>query len=470
MGNTRFQKPVAVFAMAFALVATGCGRIETIKVEATDLSAVSVDSERAMIEQALGRPTIVQAENGITVAVYRYTKGKLIPYRYPEYVESQRGGPSAGAYEFGGALFNLLIIAVDYSIESAKAHETQRAKLVALFDANDRLVYAAAINNEEVEDTSKLKELAALYTSAKAGDMESQYRLGKRALIEAQRQKLFEQAAFGGIAASHYDLGILATDEREAIRHFRAAANSDYTPAQIKLARSYRDGIGVVPDLAKAAFWFGKAVQAGDDDAATELTEVEAVLSNLSKAERGEPEAQNAVGNAYSIGRGVKRDVAAAVQWWRTASEAGHAGAQGKLARSYRNGNGGRVDVDFVMAKVWAEKAAAQDDPEGLFQLAHIFRMGEGVEVNMLKAISLYERAAERGNDSAPFFLGYIYHHSSAVQHDPIKAHMWYSLAASLSGSLGAANKRDLIAKKMTQGQLAEATRMAREWLKARPQ
>ena len=47
---------------------------------------------------------------------------------------------------------------------------------------------------------------------------------------------------------------------------------------------------------------------------------------------------------------------------------------------------------------------------------------------------------------------------------DYTQAHMWFNLAAA-QGSTRAAKSRDMIAKKMTPAQVAEAQRLAREWL-----
>ena len=47
---------------------------------------------------------------------------------------------------------------------------------------------------------------------------------------------------------------------------------------------------------------------------------------------------------------------------------------------------------------------------------------------------------------------------------DIVQAHMWYDLAAEQVGDK-AQNNRDLAASEMTPAQIAEAQRMAREWM-----
>ena len=50
------------------------------------------------------------------------------------------------------------------------------------------------------------------------------------------------------------------------------------------------------------------------------------------------------------------------------------------------------------------------------------------------------------------------------IHRDYVSAHMWYSLAAA-QGNQEASINRDIIAKRMTPHQIAEAQRMAREWM-----
>ena len=46
----------------------------------------------------------------------------------------------------------------------------------------------------------------------------------------------------------------------------------------------------------------------------------------------------------YEDGRGVRRDHAEAVQWYRRAAEQGYAGGQRSLGRMYENGRGVQRD------------------------------------------------------------------------------------------------------------------------------
>ena len=65
---------------------------------------------------------------------------------------------------------------------------------------------------------------------------------------------------------------------------------------------------------------------------------------------------------------------------------------------------------------------------------------------------------------SAQCNLGVMYYNGEGVPQDYVQAHMWFNLAASKGDENGRKN-RDIVAKKMTPTQIAEAQRLAREWL-----
>ena len=144
------------------------------------------------------------------------------------------------------------------------------------------------------------------------------------------------------------------------------------------------------------------------------------------KANRGDVEAQYNLGVSYREGKGVDRDYAQAVTWWRKAAWQGHARAQSALGFMYANGQG--VSSDCVQAVTW------------------------------------YRIAAEQGVARAQFNLGVMYAKGDGVPQDRIEAHKWMSLAAALPESAAA---RDKLAQEMAPSQIAEAQRRAQEWTAA---
>ena len=73
-------------------------------------------------------------------------------------------------------------------------------------------------------------------------------------------------------------------------------------------------------------------------------------------------------------------------------------------------------------------------------------------------------KAAEQGFAKAQNNLGSSYATGDGVPQDYVYAHMWFDLAAA-QGHENAQEKRDIIAKRMTPVQIAEAKLMARKWM-----
>ena len=83
------------------------------------------------------------------------------------------------------------------------------------------------------------------------------------------------------------------------------------------------------------------------------------------------------------------------------------------------------------------------------------------------QAVAWYRKAADQGHAAAQFNLGAMYDNGRGVPQDYVEAHKWVNLAASRAtgdNQKEFAAGRDLVAKKMTPAQLAEAQRLAREW------
>ena len=78
-------------------------------------------------------------------------------------------------------------------------------------------------------------------------------------------------------------------------------------------------------------------------------------------------------------------------------------------------------------------------------------------------AVRLIRPLAEQGNANAQYNLGTFYDNGLGVPQDKVRAYMWFSLSAA-QGREGAAAFRDLIARRMTPAQIAEAQKLAREW------
>ena len=77
-------------------------------------------------------------------------------------------------------------------------------------------------------------------------------------------------------------------------------------------------------------------------------------------AEQGDASARFNLGVMYESGKGIPRDNAEAVKWYRKAAERGLAAAQNRLGLMYAEGKG--VPSDNLEAYAWFNIAAAQGD------------------------------------------------------------------------------------------------------------
>jgi TPR repeat protein len=141
----------------------------------------------------------------------------------------------------------------------------------------------------------------------------------------------YEKAAEIGDARSMYELGWIyfgahdipgrkLADYPKAAIWFRRSADLNYLPAVTQLGVMYGgDGsLGVAEDQAKAAQLFLRAAKAGDAQA----------MNNLALK--------------YSQGKGLPRDIDAAIRWWRKAVEVDKNGPSGKAAQSWLDLHNGK--------------------------------------------------------------------------------------------------------------------------------
>ena len=79
-------------------------------------------------------------------------------------------------------------------------------------------------------------------------------------------------------------------------------------------------------------------------------------------------------------------------------------------------------------------------------------------------SLTQYETDAKLGRADALYNLGLAYSTGQGVVVDYVAAHKWFNLAA-MKGSEIAKSWRAQISREMNSSQIAEAQRLAREWL-----
>jgi hypothetical protein len=111
---------------------------------------------------------------------------------------------------------------------------------------------------------------------------------------------------------------------------------------------------------------------------------------------------------------------------------------------------------------------AEQGNAGAQLNLGYMYDNGYGVPQSYKEAIKWYRKAAEQGNDRAQYNLGLMYDSGYGVPQDYVQAHMWYNIAG-VSHESVAVSYRDIVAREMTPDQVAEAQRLAREWIEKHP-
>jgi len=113
-------------------------------------------------------------------------------------------------------------------------------------------------------------------------------------------------------------------------------------------------------------------------------------------AERGDAEAQFAVGTLYYGGIGVPVDRVESSYWFLRAAEQGYLPAQYNLGNAYKRGEG--VRRNEKRAVMWWRKAAKQGFAAAQFNLAQAYLDGAGVDRNEAEARRLFRQSADNGH------------------------------------------------------------------------
>jgi uncharacterized protein len=118
---------------------------------------------------------------------------------------------------------------------------------------------------------------------------------------------------------------------------------------------------------------------------------------------------------------------------------------------------------DFTTAAKEWRPIADQGDAIAQFNLGLLYIDGHGVPQDVSEAVNWFRRSAEQGYAPAQHNLGAMYGSGQGLKRDYIQAYKWLNLCAA-QGNSGCVTQRDLIAKKLKPGQIAEAQRLATQF------
>lgn len=156
-----------------------------------------------------------------------------------------------------------------------------------------------------------------------------------------------------------------ARSDTFAVSLLRKAADMGYGPSMCALGWCYNFGRGVAKDDAEAVKWYRK--------------------SNT-------PTAKYNLGTCFENGQGVEKDLGTALLWYRKAAQEGYEKAKA------------RVPVIEAMIKNQQEEQAKQQEKaaaQELFEEGYRYEMGIGVEVDIVQAAQRYVEASQKGHEEA---------------------------------------------------------------------
>lgn len=163
-------------------------------------------------------------------------------------------------------------------------------------------------------------------------------------------------------------------------------------------------------------------------------------------ADRGNADAQSAVGQVLNYGtHGVARDHSAAVKYLTAASDAGDADAAAHLGHMYASGRG--APRDLARAVELFRSASRRNHPSALYGLGVLHLTGEaadvatGLDKDADKAFKSLSQAAELGSPDAHFLMGVLHLKGLGVKRRSAqRALSYFSLAAHAGHSLAMYN------------------------------
>jgi len=169
----------------------------------------------------------------------------------------------------------------------------------------------------------------------------------------------------------------------------------------------------------------------------------------------------------------MHKHYALAMKLWRPLAENNDVRAQTGLAKLYFAGLG--VNRDYAQALFWGEKAAKQGEPRAQFVIGSMYRDGTGVTKDLMQAVDLFQKAANQNHAWAQYTLGLMYNLGEGVPRDRVEAYKWLSLAmierdeedSTVIATAG--DLQEIVRRKLTPDELAEAEQRVQNWKPVQP-
>jgi len=164
--------------------------------------------------------------------------------------------------------------------------------------------------------------------------------------------------------------------------------------------------------------------------------------------EQGLDVAQYKLGEMYGKGQGIPLDYKEAIKWLLKSAEQKNPKAQRLIRASYHK---------------WHKQIAEQGDSYAQRFLGASYYLGLGVTQDYAEAAKWYKKSAEQGDSVAQNILGAMYEKGKGISKDFVEAYKWFSISGETGN--GRMHREKLGKREMTPAQIAEAQRLAREWM-----
>lgn len=148
----------------------------------------------------------------------------------------------------------------------------------------------------------------------------------------------------------------------------------------------------------------------------------------MHSAQLGDADAQATLAQLLLDGRGVQKDEALALSWFRIAARQRHPMAINMIGRCLENGWGCEVDLEDSARHY--RKAADLGLDWGLYNYGQLLTRGRGVERDLVAAYELFRQAAAKGHAKSMNLLGRFHHEGVVVPKDVQLARRWYHRSA----------------------------------------
>lgn len=207
--------------------------------------------------------------------------------------------------------------------------------------------------------------------------------------------QLWTVASEQGIAFAQYQLSLsfqhgegVARNETYAMELLRGAAEGGSEEAMVELANGNLPYHYRVYNYSEAVYWYTRAESAWtvNGTVVPSSTEFSNVLLYL--------------GDYFWMGKGVPRDLAKGLSYYRRAADLGSQEAQVELGDCYMHGDG--VQQDSSEARLWYQKAAEQGSLEAMIRLGLELLSVESNSSRKAEGVAWYRKAVEAGQSALP--------------------------------------------------------------------